>query len=164
MTKEQEKVLEGSARPVWSWEKLELSSVDYREPWMSLGRGKHSHMWRVLAAWICIIYWGQLREAATVPCNNHWANDNQGSIGGIQLPNSNKLFSLPRRSWIKKTGELDKVRKNTALSPTNTHLLALRIWPLALTSMKQAVPLIHFSWLANGIIQSLLMGKFWSSL
>lgn len=50
MTKEQEKVLEGSARPVWSWEKSELSSVDYREPWMSLGRGKHSHMWRVLAA------------------------------------------------------------------------------------------------------------------
>lgn len=43
-------MLEGPAKSLWSWKKRGLSPAEDRQPWVAPGRGRHGHMWRVLAA------------------------------------------------------------------------------------------------------------------
>ena len=85
--------------------------------------------------------------------------------GGVSSNPQTILCGLTISAWLREAKESARGVSQTCIvmeevwalfcgwqGAMNTHLLALRLWPLALTSMKQAVPLIDFSWLANGII------------
>lgn len=83
-----------------------------------LSSGRHGPMSRVPAA---LNTHHTLRSALQEPargiCNNHGANDNQGSIRGIRLSNTNEHLSLRKRKSCPK--KRDTTRKCTALSPKN---------------------------------------------
>lgn len=87
---------------------------------MALSRGRPGHTWRVLAVlnihhtlgWVL---WEPV-------CSDHGAKDNQGSRGGIQLPNAAKPFRLQRGKDRSKKRQ--QIRKSTALAPMSTHLPA----------------------------------------